>query len=78
MSEVVLTEWLNSRETKLLLVCLRHRRAATLRQFLAGQVVDPVTQGRAAALHELEALLTSPPEQVKQVFETASREHKAL
>lgn len=76
MQEVALTEWLNSRGTQLLLVALRQRRAPTMAAFLAGQPVDLVTQGRAAALHELETLLTSRPDAVRKAFETALKEHK--
>jgi hypothetical protein len=70
MSQLVLTEWLNSRETAALVAFLRRRRGAAVQTFLAGQPVDLVTQGRAAALHEIETLLSGRPEHVKQVFET--------
>jgi hypothetical protein len=41
-----------------------------------GQPVDPVAQGRAAALHDLEKILTSSPEDVRQTF-NITREKKA-
>jgi hypothetical protein len=68
MRETDLALWLQSPETKLLVAYLRQRRAAPLKNFLAGTLVDPVTQGRAAAWHELETLLTSSAEDVRQQF----------
>lgn len=76
MQEAGLTEWLSSRETKLLLIFLRQRRVAAVQTFLAGQPVEPVAQGRAAALHELETLLVSGVDGVKRVFEIALKEQK--
>lgn len=76
MREADLTRWLASPETKVLLAYLHQRRAETVRTFLAGAPVDPVMQGRAAALFELEGLLSSPAEQVKQQLENVLREHK--
>lgn len=74
MSEAGLTAWLDSRGTKVLLAYLRHRKTGPVRTFLAGQPVDPTSQGRVAALHELETLLTSPPDKVKEAFENALKE----
>jgi len=76
MQEAALTEWINSPETQHLVALLRRRRASAVQTFLAGQPVDPVTQGRAAELHELEKLLASPVEKIREVFETALRENK--
>lgn len=76
MQEAVLTDWINSQGTQLLLVYLRRRKAETLKTFLQGQPVDPVHQGRAAALHELETLLLLPADDVKKVFEAALKEQK--
>jgi len=73
---MTLLEWLNSRETQLLQAALRNRKMETLRLFLAGQPVDPVTQGRAAAYNDIETLLGQPADEVKMVLETASKEHK--
>ena len=72
---VDLETWLNSPETKLLVAYLHRRRAEPLNNFLAGTEVSPVTQGKAAAWHELEKLLTSPPEHAQQIFEIFTREH---
>lgn len=76
MREADLTEWLANPATKTLVAYLRRKQAATLQRFLAAQPVDPVTQGQAAALHELEKLLTSSPDDVRKTFETTLREHK--
>ena len=72
---MTLLEWLNSRETQLLQAALRNRKMETLRLFLAGQPVDPVMQGRAAALHDIEQLLGLPADEVKKILEEASKEH---
>ena len=72
-----LTVWLDSPETKLLVAYLHQRRAGTLHQFLAGTPVEPIQQGRASAWHELEKLLTSSPEDVRQTFNSI-RENKSL
>ncbi len=77
MREADLTGWLDRVETKMLLAYLGQRRAGAVQQFLNNQPVDPQTQGRAAAFHELEKLLTSPVENVRKTFEIALREHKA-
>ena len=69
MREADLTAWLRNPETQVLLAYLHQRRAATVQLFLSGHPVDPVMQGRAAALHELEKLLTSPQDVVRQEFE---------
>ncbi len=76
MQAAHLTEWLNSPETKTLVVYLRRRKAETLQAFLTGELVHPIRQGRLAALHELETLLLSSPDEVKQVFEMALKEQK--
>lgn len=76
MSEADLTAWLNSPETRMLAVYLRRRKAETVQTFLLGQPVDPVKQGRAAALHELEQLLASPAANVQMTFEVAIREQR--
>lgn len=72
-----IAEWLDSRETRALLAVLRHRKAVALQTFLAGIPVEPIYQGRAAELHDLEGLLLSGTDEVKRVFETALREQKA-
>lgn len=78
MQEQALTDWLNSPGTRVLVHCLRLRKAAALQMFLAGEPVTQVDQGRAAALHEIEELLTAPVDQLKYVFEAALKmEHKA-
>ncbi len=76
MREADLTEWLNSPETKILQAYLRRRQAETVRLFLLNNPVDPQTQARAAAFHELEKLLGSPADVVQQTFEQALREPK--
>lgn len=76
MQVASLTEWLNSPETRVLLTHLRHRKAAVEAAFLAGQPVTQVTQGRAAAYHDIVALLTSPPDKVRDFFENVLREQK--
>ena len=76
MQETTLTEWLNRPETRTLVVLLRKTKAATVQGFLAGQPVDPVMQGRAAALHDLEVLLASGADKVKSVFEQALKGDK--
>jgi hypothetical protein len=68
MQEQVLTEWLASPETQTLVKYLHRRKAQVVGPFLAGQVVDPVVQGRAVALHELSTLLAKPAEEVMRVF----------
>lgn len=76
MRETDLTEWLVNPATKTLVAYLRRKQAVTLQRFLAAQPVDPVTQGQAAALHDLEKLLTSSSDDVRKTFETTLREHK--
>ena len=73
---MTLLEWLNSRETQLLRAVLRQRKTEALRLFLAGQPVDPVTQGRAAGYHDIEVLLGQPADEVKKILEEASKEQK--
>lgn len=74
MQEVALTEWLNSPGTKALLAYLHRRQVATLQLFLVGETVHPVRQGRVAALHELERLLTSPVDNVRKIFNDVLKE----
>ena len=76
--EAEITDWLNHPVTAALVAHLRLRRAGPVTSFLQGQPVDPVTQGRAAALYELHQLLTSPNEEVKKVFDNALKETKKL
>jgi hypothetical protein len=71
-----LTEWLASPETQVFLACLRQRKAMVLGQFLTGQPVDPTTQGRAAAFHDLELLLTLPADKVQEIFDNVLKEVK--
>lgn len=71
-----LVAWLDNPATKALLVCLRRRQAPTVVKFLAGNPVDPVEQGRAAALHEIEQLLSLPASEVERIFREALRERK--
>ena len=73
---MTLLEWLNSRETQMLRMALRNRKAEALRQFLAGQPVDPMTQGRAAGYHDIEELLGQSADDVKKILEIASKELK--
>jgi hypothetical protein len=40
--------------------------------------VDPIRQGRAAGLYELEMLLAEPASEVQKVFDTALREQKKI
>lgn len=72
MQTADLAGWLELAETKALLAFLRHRRAGPLQTFLAGNPMDPITQGRAAALHELARLLQGPPEKIKEAFDQAA------
>lgn len=77
MQEVALTEWLTSPETRALVLYLRQRQAAAVEKFLAAQPVEPLSQGKAAGLHEIEKLLLSPSDIIRDVFNTALRqEHK--
>ena len=76
MSEMLLTEWLASHPTRQLLRCLRQRQAGTLQAFQAGNPVEPMAQGRLAALHELERLLSGPTSDVERVFEAATKDGK--
>ncbi len=74
MSEQVLTEWLSSPETQRLVRFLRAVQTGTVRTFLAGQPVDPMMQGRAAAYSDLEKLLALPADKVSEEFNRASKE----
>lgn len=76
MQVAALTEWLNSPETRALVALLRVQRGAVMQTFLQGQPVDPVRQGRAAALHDLMAALAMPADEVKRIFETALKEQR--
>jgi len=76
MSEADLTEWLSSPGTRALRVLLLRKRSEAVNLFLAGQPVDPVTQGRAAAYNDIEALLSGTPEKLKSVFDSALKEAK--
>jgi hypothetical protein len=76
MPELALTEWLTSKETRVLRAYLRQRQAAPLRQFLTGQAVEPLDQGRAAAFNEIDGLLARPADEVQKIFETALKEQK--
>ena len=76
MQEAPLTEWVNSPETRLLVGHLRNRRAAAVRAFLAGHPVDSLTQAKAAAFHELDALLTGPVDKLREVLENVLKESK--
>lgn len=72
------TEWLASPETKTLLAYLRRKQQGPVGQFLAGQKpVDPLTQGQAAGLHEIEKLLTASGEDVSKEFDKVLRENKS-
>ena len=66
-----LTEWINSPETRALVAYLRNRQAPTVHRFRLGQPVDPLAQGRAAALYEIERLLSMPSDEARQVIEKA-------
>lgn len=68
--------WRDNPETKALLAYLRRRQAGVVQTFLAGNPVDPKTQGQAAAFHELEKLLTAPVDKLKEALETALKEPK--
>ena len=69
MQEQALTEWLVSPETQALVRYLRRRKMPAVDSFLAGQAVEPVTQGRAAAFYEVERLLSKPADEVRKVLE---------
>jgi len=69
MQEQVLTEWLVSPETQALVHYLRRRRAPAVDSFLAGAAIPEVLQGRAAAFHEIERLLTKSADEVRKIFE---------
>lgn len=69
MPALTLTEWRNSPEMAALLACLRRRKLAAVQTFLAGSPVDPVTQGRTAALHDIEELLTKPVDELRAILE---------
>lgn len=73
MREADLTEWLGSPETRVLVHYLRRQQAAVVQTFLAGVPVDPVRQGKAAALRELEILLQQP-EKLHEAFKQALKE----
>ena len=61
-----LTAWRADPATAALLrLCLR-QQAPVVGQFLTGQPVDPVQQGRAAAYRELETLLRLPEDKLMQ------------
>ena len=77
MSEMALTEWLRSNQTRAVLAYLQGRQAVTLRAFLAGHPVDPVKQGQAAAFHEIEQLLSAPVDTVREELEKAVKGHMA-
>ena len=66
-----LTTWLHSPETQTLVRYLQHRRATAVQIFLAGNPVPPEMQGRAAALYDLEKLLTSAEDVLRREFEQA-------
>lgn len=76
MQTTGLTEWVASPATQALLVYLRKRRGVLVASFLAGTPVDSVVQGRAAAYNELELLLSSSPEKIKEVIENALKDLK--
>jgi hypothetical protein len=71
-----LVEWLANPATARLVLYLRLKRAPTVKTFLQGNPVDPVQQGRAAAFHDIEALLTASVEDVQKAFDDAQRELK--
>jgi hypothetical protein len=73
MQEQALTEWLASPGTQTLVRFLRRRKAPVVGVFLAGQVVEPIAQGRAAAYHELEVLLTKPADEVRTILEGGAK-----
>ena len=78
MREADLTDWNSHPVTLALVALLRTRRAGVVMQFLQGQPVAAMDQGRAAALYELHKLLTSPPADLKQVLENALKEVKTI
>ena len=68
MQEMALTEWLGSKETQALRVYLRRKVSVATQEFLQGRPVDPMTQARAAACHELDLLLSQPLDKIREVF----------
>ena len=74
MQTASLAEWLNSQETKALVVYLKFRQAGPLADFLQGREVDPKVQGAAAGFNNVERLLQQPPEKIIEVFNNAARE----
>ena len=74
MQTASLTEWLSSPETKALVMYLKFRQAPTVADFLQGREVQPITQGKAAGLNEVERLLRKTPEEIAEVFENATKE----
>lgn len=69
-----LAVWRDSPETRALLAYLRRRQATAVANFLAGNPVDPKTQGQAAGLHEVERLLALPVDDLKKTLEQALKE----
>ena len=71
MREAAWTEWVNSPETQALIRFLRRRKAPVLDNFLAGNPVLPISQGRAAAFSELEVILTKPVNEIHDILGSA-------
>lgn len=70
MQEMSLLEWVNSPQTQALKAWARHQQQPAVRQFLAGRnLVEPLTQGRAAAFHDVELLLSLPVDDLRRNLE---------
>lgn len=76
MQAASLTEWLNSLETRALVTYLQFRRAAVTAEFLQGEAINPIMQGRAAGANEILRLLREPTEKIAEIFENAAKEMK--
>lgn len=74
MQTASLAEWLNSLETRALVTYLKFRQAAPVTDFLRGVEVNPLTQGKAVGLNEIERLLHEPPEKIIAAFVNAAKE----
>ena len=78
MPELPLTEWINSLPTKALQGYLHRREKAVTAMFLAGEPVNPVAQGRAAAFHEIATLLKQSPEKLREILRGTPQQSETL
>ena len=79
IQEAELAEWLRNPVTRALVALCRDQQRPAVQRLLAGQQVDPVTQGQASAWHKLEHLLTKKEREVisKTLSDALKEEHKA-